>query len=65
MKRIVNCKSGEIIDRELTDDEIKQQEIDSKIIEELKIEAEARQAAKQVILNRLGLTADELKTILA
>jgi len=65
MKRIVNCKSGEIIDRELTDDEIKQQEIDSKIIEELKIEAEARQAAKQVILDRLGLTADELKTILA
>jgi len=64
MKRIVNCKSGEIIDRELTDDEIKQQEIDSKIIEELKIEAEARQAAKQVILDRLGLTADELKTIL-
>ena len=67
-KLIVNVETGEEIVRELNAEEIAQQEIDeanylaAKAI--LDAEAEAKEAARQVILDRLGLTADEIKLLL-
>ena len=63
-KLIVNVETGEETFRELTKAEKDQQKIDKAAIEAIQAEAEAKAAAKQAILDRLGLTADELKTIL-
>jgi hypothetical protein len=67
-KLIVNCETGEVTEVELTKIDRDQQKIDEaeiKAFNALKVaEAEAKAAAKQAILDRIGLTADELKTIL-
>jgi hypothetical protein len=64
MVRIHNAETNEIIDREMTDAEFAQFEADKaahKASEAVKAKAEADKAA---LLERLGLTEDELKTIL-
>ncbi len=55
---------GEFIDREMNDDEFAQYKIDQANAIAEKAEAEAKETAKAAILDRIGLTADELKTIL-
>jgi hypothetical protein len=55
---------GEFIDREMNDDEFAQYKIDAANAIARKAEAEAKETAKAAILDRIGLTADELKTIL-
>ena len=64
MIRIHNSETDEIIDREMNDTEFAQYEANK--IEQVKLQAEAdaKEAAKSAILDRIGLTADELKTIL-
>ena len=62
--KIVNCETGEEIVRDATAEEIAQMELDAANATTAKAEAEAKAAEKQAILNRIGLTADELKTIL-
>jgi len=64
MIRIHNVETDEIIDREMTDDELVQHEADKAAHAALKAEADAKAIAKQAILDRIGLTADELQTIL-
>ena len=64
MVRIHNTETDEIIDREMNDAEFEQYEIDQANVQAAKAEAEAKAAAKQAILDRIGLTSDELKTIL-
>ena len=59
-----NCETGEITQRELTAKEIAQRKSDADIAATEKAEAEAKATAKAAILDRIGLTADELKTIL-
>ena len=64
MVRIHNSETDEIIDREMNDAEFAQYEADlatQKAAAEAKAKAEADKAA---LLARLGLTEDELKTIL-
>jgi hypothetical protein len=64
MVRIHNMKTDEVIDREMNDDEFadyKAQQEANKAAEAAKAKAEADKAA---LLARLGLTEDELKTIL-
>ena len=56
--------TDEYIDREMTAAEYKVYQADQAEAETRKIEAEAKAAAKQAILDRIGLTADELQTIL-
>lgn len=56
--------TGEGIYRDLTADELKEYKANEKLRAQLVAEAEAKAAAKQAILDRIGLTADELKTIL-
>lgn len=56
--------NNEFIDREMNDDEFAQYEIDEANAAKRKAEAEAKEAQRQAILDRLGLTADEAKLIL-
>ncbi len=64
MVRIHNAETNEIVDREMNDNEFAQYEIDKANFEAAKAEAEAKEAARQEILDRLGLTADEAKLLL-
>jgi hypothetical protein len=64
MIRIHNLATDEVIDREMTTAEFKQYEENQKALEVAKIEAEAKETARQAILDRLGLTAEEAKLLL-
>ena len=64
MVRIHNLETNEVIDREMNDAEFAQYEADktaSAAYEAAKVQQAAEKAA---LLARLGLTEDELKTIL-
>lgn len=61
---IVDCTTGEEIIRDANAKEIAQAKIDIDNFNAEKAEAEAKEAAKAAILARIGLTVDELKTIL-
>jgi hypothetical protein len=63
-KLIVNVETGEETIRELTKAEKDQQKIDEVNYLANKAESEAKQAERQAIADRLGLTADELKLLL-
>jgi hypothetical protein len=64
MIRIHDMATDEVIDREMTDAEFKIYEANLKVELAKQAEADAKAAAKAAILDRIGLTADELKTIL-
>jgi hypothetical protein len=59
-----NCQSGEEIVRDATTAEIAQIKIDADNFAAKKAEEEVKATAKAAILNRIGLTVDELQTIL-
>ena len=65
MKKIIDCTTGEVTERELTDEEIAQQKSDEAVIAGQKAEAQAKAKAKAELLERLGITADEAKLLLA
>jgi hypothetical protein len=69
MKYINNCSTGEVIIREMTEDEIlaetKQANLyRQKLADEL-IEAEAKAAQKAALLERLKISEDEARLLLA
>jgi len=64
MIRIHNIETNEVVDREMTVAEFKQHEVNQSTIAAIINEAEAKEAARQSILDRLGLTADELQVLL-
>jgi hypothetical protein len=64
MVRIHNIETDEVIDREMTNAEFAIYEADQAAQAIAKAEAEVKENAKSAILDRIGLTADELKTIL-
>ena len=59
-----NCETGEEILRDATDKEMLNYKASEKAREALEAEAEAKANAKAAILDRIGLTVDELQTIL-
>jgi hypothetical protein len=64
MVRIHNTETDEVIDRQMNDDEFAEYQADKAaraVADKAKAKAEAEKAA---LLVRLGLTEDELKTIL-
>jgi hypothetical protein len=62
--RIHNAETNEVIDREMNDSEFAQHESD-KAAQAVAAAAKAKaEADKAALLARLGLTEDELKTIL-
>jgi hypothetical protein len=65
MKQIIDCTTGEVTERELIENELTQQAIDETIVLSEKAEAEAKAQAKAALLERLGITADEAKLLLA
>ena len=65
MIRIHNTQTNEVIDREMTDAEFTQYEIEQAEREAKIAEAEAKAAAKAALLDRLGITADEAKLLLS
>lgn len=64
MVRIHNTETDEVIDREMNDIEFAEYQSDKAKSVTRQSEADAKEVAKAAILDRLGLTADELKTIL-
>jgi len=64
MKKIIDCTTGEVVERELNKAEKDQQKVDALVVANESAEREEKESAKAAILDRLGLTADELKTIL-
>ena len=65
MIRIHDLETNEIIDREMTDAEFKQYQADLAAAENAKNELVAKENAKTQLLNRLGITEDEAKLLLA
>jgi hypothetical protein len=64
MVRIHNSETDEVIDREMNDAEYAQFLADQAENVLVRAEIQSRETAKTAILDRIGLTADELKTIL-
>ncbi len=62
--KIVNVETGEEIVRDANADEIAQMKLDAERFEAKQVEIDAKEAQRQAILDRIGLTSDELKTIL-
>jgi len=56
-----NCETGEVIERELTAQEISERENEAS---KIKAEAAAKEAQRQALLDKLGITADEAKLLL-
>jgi hypothetical protein len=56
--------NDEFIDREMNDTEFAQYEIDQANALAVKAEAETKEAARQALLEKLGITADEAKLLL-
>lgn len=63
--RIHNAETGEVVDREMTDAEFAtfQAEQLAKTTKETELAAQA--AAKQALLDKLGITAEEAKLLLS
>jgi FMN-dependent NADH-azoreductase len=59
-----NATTGEVIERDLTEQEISQIEIDAAESEAQKAALDAKAEAKAALLDRLGLTADEAKLLI-
>jgi hypothetical protein len=64
MVRIHDLATDEVIDREMTDDEFSAHQAEQAERAAKQALAEAKAAEKSALLARLGLTEDELKTIL-
>lgn len=60
-----NVETGEIIERDATAEELAQNELDAQEREALLAEAVAKAEAKAALLERLGITEDEAKLLLA
>lgn len=61
---IHNTETGEIIERKMTANEIAQSEIDKADAKARAAELAVKVAAKQAVLDKLGLTADEVAALL-
>jgi hypothetical protein len=60
-----NAETDEVIDREMTDDEFAEYQAEQAERATKQAEAEAKATARQAILNRLGLTAEEAALLLS
>jgi hypothetical protein len=65
MVRVHNLETGEIIDREMTADELAQREADLATQALAAAEAEAKATQKAALLVKLGITFDEAKLLLS
>jgi hypothetical protein len=63
--KIVNCETGEIVEREMNAEELAQMAKDAEAFAQHKAQAEAKATQKAALLDRLGITEDEAKLLLA
>jgi hypothetical protein len=63
--RIHNVETDEVIDREMTDAEFAQYEIDQAKFAAQKAEAETKAQAKAALLAQLGITEEQAKLLLS
>lgn len=61
---IHNADTGEVIEREMTDAEFAQHQIDQAIVVARVAEKETKKVERQALFDRLGLTEEEAKLIL-
>lgn len=59
-----NVATNEIIEREANVDELKQVTADQSAAQKREAELAAQEAARQALLDKLGITADEAKLLL-
>ena len=62
--RIHNTETDEVIDREMNDEEFAAYEANQVATAARQAEAASKETQRQVILDRLGLTADEARLLL-
>lgn len=62
--RIVNAETGEVIEKDYTKKELDELKANQVRIDAEIAAAEAKEATRQAILNRLGLSEDEVKILL-
>lgn len=62
--KIVNAQTGEELEREMTDNEFSEYQLEKAAELQRQTEIETKAAARQAILDRLGLTEDEAKILL-
>ena len=65
MKTIVNCETGEIIERELTEEELAQQAKDEIAVKKAEALEKAKAEAKAALFERLGITEEEARLLLS
>lgn len=65
MIRIHNIETDEVIDREMTDEEFQQYEIERIEFEQSLAQEEAKLVQRQALLNRLGITEEEAQLLLS
>ena len=63
-KLMHNVETGEVVERDMTEAELAQQEIDQAAAAARLAEAADKAAARQAVLDRLGLTEEEAQLIL-
>jgi hypothetical protein len=63
--RVHNLETDEVIDREMTDDEFAKYEADKQADRLRQAEEEAKATQKAALLDRLGITEEEAKLLLA
>jgi hypothetical protein len=63
--KIHNIETDEVIDREMTDAEFAQYEIDQAADIARKAEAEAKATAKAALLEQLGITEEQARLLLS
>lgn len=62
--KFVNSETGEEIERPMNDEEFTQHQADQAAFAARLAEAETKAAARQAVLNRLGLTEEEAQLII-
>ena len=65
IKKIHNVETGEVIERNFTSEEIAQRVIDEEKYNLAQAEIESKAIARQAILDRLGLTAEEAALLIS
>jgi hypothetical protein len=60
-----NVTTGEIIEREMTAEEIAQREMDEMQSQQNAADQAAKKAAREAVLTKLGLTAEEVAALLS
>jgi hypothetical protein len=62
---IHNTETGEIVERDMTPEELAQHQKDLANAETEQIKKQEKAAAKEALLEKLGITADEAKLLLS